>query len=138
MRRVPFYTGRAPPTRAPGGGDCGEWNRPGHAERRDWVTGGREPAPRADWSELPPPSSPSRGAAAAESGVPRWVSSLSSACLPSALPASPHPLCLTSPPRPPPGFPPGSSPVALRAWLVRHSRVRERLAALPRHFKPWL
>lgn len=120
MRRAPLYTGRAPPSRAPGGGDCGEWNRPGHAERRDWATGGREPAPRADWPTLPPPSSPSRGAAAAQSVLLGWVSSVSSPCLPSP------PLPLLSPstsPLPPTDFPPGDSPAAPPERLVRHSGV---------------
>lgn len=135
MRRAPLYTGRAPPTRPPGGGDCGEWNRPGHAERRDWVTGGREPARRADWSTLPPPSSPSLGAVAAESGLLSWVSFVCSLCFP--LPRFPSPL-LPPPHRPPTDLPPGNSPAAPRERLVRYSGVRELLAALPRHFKPRL
>lgn len=134
MRRAPFYTGRAPPTRPPGGGDCSEWNRPGHAERRDWVTGGREPAPRADWPTLSPPSSPSRGAAAAESGLLSRVSFVGSPCFPSPFVPSFAPCA--SPHRPPTDFPPGSSPAAPREWLVRRSGVRERFATLPRHFKP--
>lgn len=52
------------------GGSAAEWNRPAHAERGDWATGGRVPAPRADWSAWPPfslcPGAPQAG------GV-RWL-----------------------------------------------------------------
>lgn len=104
MRRAPLYTGRAPPMRASGGGDCGEWNRPGHAERWYWVTGEREPAPRADWPTLLPPSSPSWGAAAAESELSSRACSVSSAASPQPVAHRLTSLQATAPPRPESGW----------------------------------